>query len=118
MRNRWTGGKRQFLSVLLGTTALLACGQAAAAEATGVGTIETVVVTGSKFNADVAPAKARLDTTQPQTIINKSYINDSIAATSDYVTLLAIVPSLTGLSINGPGLSDGNVKNTLRGLPD
>jgi iron complex outermembrane receptor protein len=34
------------------------------------------------------------------------------------VNVLAIVPSLTGLSINGPGLSDGNVKNTLRGMPD
>jgi iron complex outermembrane receptor protein len=82
------------------------------------GPIETVVVTGSNFNADVAPAKASLNTTQPQTIINKSYIEDSIAATADYTTILAIVPSLTGQSINGPGLSDGNVKNTLRGLPD
>jgi iron complex outermembrane receptor protein len=80
--------------------------------------METVVVTGTKFNPDVAPAKASLSTTQPQTIINKSYIEDSVAQTSDYVTLLAIVPSLTGLSINGPGLSDGNVKNTLRGIPD
>ena len=62
--------------------------------------------------------KGSLDTTQPQTIINKSYIEDSVAQTADYVTLLAIVPSLTGLSINGPGLSDGNVKNTLRGMPD
>src|SRR5690242_10489961 len=82
------------------------------------GPIETVVVTGSNFNADVAPAKASLNTTQPQTIINKSYIEDSVAATADYTTILAIVPSLTGQSINGPGLSDGNVKNTLRGLPD
>lgn len=80
--------------------------------------VETVVVTGTKFNPEVAPAKASLATTQPQTIINRSYMEDSVAATSDYVTLLAIVPSLTGLSINGPGLSDGNVKNTLRGMPD
>lgn len=85
---------------------------------TGQGPIETVVVTGSRFNPDIAPSKARLETTQPQTIINKSYIEDSVAPTADYVTLLAIVPSLSGLSINGPGLSDGNVKNTLRGLPD
>ena len=25
---------------------------------------------------------------------------------------------MTGMDINGPGLSDGGVKNTLRGLPD
>ena len=34
------------------------------------------------------------------------------------MTILAIVPSLTGGDINGPGLSDGGTKNTLRGFPD
>ena len=82
------------------------------------GEIETVVVTGTAFNAEVAPAKSSLDTMEPQTIINKSYIQDSVANTSDYTTILAIAPSMTGMDINGPGLSDGNVKNTLRGLPD
>ncbi len=104
------------LAGLLSSTALF--GAAHAAGNSDAYTVETVVVTGSRFNADAAPAKASLDTTQPQTIIQKSYIEDSIAPTSDYVTMLAIVPSLTGLSINGPGLSDGNVKTTLRGLPD
>src|SRR3569833_1270906 len=80
--------------------------------------LETVVVTGSSFNADVAPAKSSLDTMEPQTVINKSYIQDSVANTADYTTILAIAPSMTGMDINGPGLSDGNVKNTLRGLPD
>ena len=82
------------------------------------GGLETVVVTGTAFNADVAPAKASLDTMEPQTVINKSYIQDSVANTADYTTILAIAPSMTGMDINGPGLSDGNVKNTLRGLPD
>ena len=80
--------------------------------------IETVVVTGTQFNPDVAPAKARLETTEPQTIINQSYIQDSIASTADYTTILAIAPSMTGIDTNGPGLSDGGVKNTLRGIPD
>ena len=79
---------------------------------------ETVVVTGTQFNPDVAPAKSSLETMEPQTIINQSYIKDSVAATADYTTILAIAPSMTGQDINGPGLSDGNVKNTLRGLPD
>jgi len=116
MSSRVSIRNKSLLIALLGTTALI--GSAHAADAFGDGPIETVVVTGSRFNADVAPAKASLDTTQPQTIIQKSYIQDSISPTADYVTILAIVPSLTGLSINGPGLSDGNVKNTLRGLPD
>lgn len=117
--------RARVLAVLLGTSTLCLAAPAFAADNTADaeldssrGPVETVVVTGSRFNPDVAPAKASLDTTQPETIINKSYIDDSVAATADYVNILAIVPSLTGLSINGPGLSDGNVKNTLRGLPD
>jgi iron complex outermembrane receptor protein len=96
--------------------ASLLAGQAAFAADSS--TIETIVVTGTHFNPESAPAKASLSTTEPQTIINRSYIEDSIAPTSDYVSILAIVPSMTGLDINGPGMSDGNVKNTLRGMPD
>lgn len=102
------------------TGGLLAAG-ASAADIIGGGTgtgVETVVVTGTKFNAEAAPAKASLNTTEPQTILTRTYIENSVADTADYTTLLAIVPSLTGLDVNGPGLSDGNVKNTLRGMPD
>jgi len=88
------------------------------AQADRTGDVETVIVTGTSFDTEVAPAKASLDTMEPQTIINKSYIQDSVAKTADYTTILAIVPSMTGQDINGPGLSDGNVKNTLRGMPD
>ena len=111
--------KGSVASLALFTGALLAAPAFAQQVAVNqAGEIETVVVTGTAFNADVAPAKSSLDTMEPQTIINKSYIQDSVANTSDYTTILAIAPSLTGMDINGPGLSDGNVKNTLRGLPD
>jgi iron complex outermembrane receptor protein len=80
--------------------------------------METIVVTGTRFNTDAAPAKASLDTVEPQTIINKSYIDNFVPATSDYVTILAIVPGLTGGDSDGPGLSDGGAKNTLRGMSD
>ena len=116
------------ISRLLGssaTWALFVCGSllaAAPASAQQVAAnnadIETVVVTGTQFNPDVAPAKARLETTEPQTIINQSYIQDSIASTADYTTILAIAPSMTGMDLNGPGLSDGGVKNTMRGIAD
>jgi iron complex outermembrane receptor protein len=79
---------------------------------------ETVVVSGTAFNPDTAPAKASLETMEPQTIINRSYIEDSVSATADYTTILAIAPGMTGFDVNGPGLSDGGVKNTMRGLPD
>ncbi len=84
----------------------------------GAGGIETVVVTGTAFDPESAPAKARLETMEPQTIISKSYIEDSVAEGADYTTILAIAPGLTGFDVNGPGLSDGGVKNTMRGLPD
>ncbi|MDR3528411.1 MAG: TonB-dependent receptor [Rhizomicrobium sp.] len=107
-------------STLALTGALFAVGAGAAdAIGGGIGTgVETVVITGTKFNAEAAPAKASVNTTEPQTIITKNYIENFATATADYTTILAIAPSLTGLDVNGPGLSDGNVKNTLRGLPD
>ena len=82
------------------------------------GPAETVVVTGTQFNPDSAPAKASLETMEPQTIINKSYIQDSVSESADYTTILAIAPGMTGFDVNGPGLSDGGVKNTMRGLAD
>ena len=81
--------------------------------------LETVVVTGTaQFSTDAAPAKSSLNTMEPETIINKSYIENFMPPQADYVTILAIVPSMTGGDPNGPGLSDGGAKNTLRGLPD
>ena len=115
-RNRLLGSAAILVSSLFAIAAPATAQQLADASADGQ--IETVVVTGTQFNAEVAPAKASLETMEPQTIINQSYIQDSTAATADYTTVLAIAPSMTGQDINGPGLSDGNVKNTLRGLPD
>ena len=102
-------------AVTIGLAAQIA--PAMAQEESGTGT-ETVVVTGTRFSTEAAPAKASLDTTEPQTIINRAYIENFVAPQSDYVTILGIVPSMTGGDINGPGLSDGGTKNTLRGLPD
>jgi len=79
---------------------------------------ETIVITGTKFNTDAAPAKASLETTEPQTIINKSYIENFLPPQQDYNGILAIVPSMTGSDPAGPGLSDGGAKNTLRGFAD
>jgi iron complex outermembrane receptor protein len=81
--------------------------------------LETVIVTGTaQFNTEAAPAKSSLNTMEPETIINRSYIENFMPPQADYVTILSIVPSMTGGDPNGPGLSDGGAKNTLRGLPD
>ena len=92
--------------------------QVAANDATGE-PLETVIVTGTaQFSTDAAPAKSSLNTMEPETIINRSYIENFMPPQADYVTILSIVPSMTGGDPNGPGLSDGGAKNTLRGLPD
>ena len=106
---------------LLGCTALTSVSLIAVADASRAFAddvpLETVVVTTTQFDTDAAPAKASLETTEPQTIINRSYIENFAPPQADYVTLLSIVPSMTGGDTNGPGLSDGGAKNTLRGLP-
>jgi iron complex outermembrane recepter protein len=108
-----------FISFPIMTAGMFACvGNSQAQQIAQDAVPETVVITGTLFNPDVAPAKASVNTEEPQTVITKSYIEDSIVPTADYVTILAITPSLTGQDISGPGLSDGSVKNTLRGLPD
>ncbi|TAL00493.1 MAG: TonB-dependent receptor [Rhodospirillaceae bacterium] len=109
------------LSLTAFSAASASAAETAAADAdAGVSTnpSESIVVTGTRFKAELAPAKASLDITEPQTIINRQYIENFLPATSDYVGILAIAPSMTGTDSNGPGLSDGGVKNTLRGLPD
>jgi iron complex outermembrane receptor protein len=116
-RNRLLGSAAFLVSGLFALALPAAAQQVAANDQLGAD-LETVVVTGTAFNADTAPAKARLETAEPQTIINQSYVQDSVASTADYTTILAIAPSMTGIDLNGPGLSDGGVKNTLRGIPD
>jgi iron complex outermembrane receptor protein len=114
-----TGALRRSTAVLALLAGAAFAGTAQAQQmADAAGGIETVVVTGTAFDPESAPAKARLETMEPQTIINKSYIEDSVAETGTYTTILAIAPSMTGSDLNGPGLSDNGVKNTLRGLPD
>lgn len=64
-----------------------------------------------------APAAASLKTTEPQSVISRSYIEDSRAADSDYTAVTAIAPSVSGgITTNGPGL--GETKNTIRGFQD
>ena len=108
------------MALFMGALLVEPAGAQQVADATSSGSqpLETVVVTGTAFNTDAAPAKSSLDTMEPETIINKSYIENFTAPQSDYVTILSIVPSMTGGDPNGPGLSDGGAKNTLRGLPD
>ena len=64
----------------------------------------------------IAPTQASLDATQPQSIITREFIDLSVAPTADYSQIVNIAPSLSGSSMNGPGLSEN--KTTLRGFQD
>lgn len=64
----------------------------------------------------VAPTQASLDATQPQSVITRAYIEQSVAPTAEYSRVVNIAPSLSGDSANGPGLSE--TKTTMRGFSD
>lgn len=63
-----------------------------------------------------APAHADLEATQPQAIIERGFIEKSVPPTGDYTNAVNIAPSISGVSLNGPGLSEATF--TLRGFQD
>lgn len=78
-------------------------------------TIDVVVKRGTA--AAVAPTQTNLTTTQPQSIISRSFIEESVAPTGNFNTIAAIAPSAaTQPSPNGPGLAD--TRTSLRGFQD
>ena len=118
-----------FISKLLTSAALLTVishGGYAQAQSTGVTTatgtegadVQQVVVTAERTTAStVAPSKASLLETQPQSIITHAYIEQATPETGDYTTTILIAPSIAGVSSNGGGVGDTNT-STLRGFQD
>ncbi|WP_165837201.1 TonB-dependent receptor [Phenylobacterium hankyongense] len=78
--------------------------------------VEELVVTGASGAVTNAPVKASLEATQPQSIIDRQAIDQFIPATADYTQIVNLSPSVSGTSVNGPGL--GESKTTLRGFQD
>lgn len=80
--------------------------------------IEVVVVTAAKGTAaNVAPTKSSLDAFQPQSIISRTYIENSMSDVSDYTGIATIAPSVSGgVDNNGPGLSEKDA--VIRGFQD
>ncbi|MEO9130352.1 MAG: TonB-dependent receptor [Sphingomonas sp.] len=86
------------------------------AEAQRIAEGSDIVVTATKAN-EIAPVTASLQTTQPQSIISRSFIEDSLPATSDFNQIALISPSVSGYgNANGPGLSES--KAQIRGFQD
>lgn len=75
-----------------------------------------IVVTATKAN-EIAPVTASLQATQPQSIISRSFIEDSLPATADFNQIALISPSVTmNGGVNGAGLSES--KAQIRGFQD
>ena len=94
------------------TTTANAKGQANDAQAL---TSSDIIVTGSR-TAEIAPLTASLTTTQPQTAVNRAYI-DSANPGSDMFQLVSLAPSVNATgNTNGTGL--GETKVSIRGFQD
>jgi iron complex outermembrane receptor protein len=75
-----------------------------------------ILVTGTKAN-EIAPVTASLQTTQPQAIVSRSFIEESLPATVDFNQIALITPSVSNYGgNNGIGLSES--KAQIRGFQD
>ena len=120
-------GNKFWLAVLLSTASLTAVVNSSLAQTANPESVaattrapddpdrEVIVITGSRGTVEaLSPAKASLDAFEPQTIISRTFIEDSVADTADYTNVIMFAPSVSGVSSNGPGLSEK--KFVLRGF--
>lgn len=75
-----------------------------------------IVVTATLAN-EIAPVTSSLQTTQPQAIVSRSFIEDSLPATADFNQLALITPSFSSTGGDG-GMGISESKGTLRGFQD
>lgn len=75
-----------------------------------------IIVSATKAN-EIAPVTASLQTTQPQAIVSRSFIEESLPATVDFNQIALITPSVSNYGgNNGVGLSES--KAQIRGFQD
>lgn len=99
---------------------LLLAAPAVAADATrqptGIAEGSDIVVTATRANV-IAPVTASLAATEPQAIVSRSFIEDSLPATADFNVIALISPSVSNFgNNNGIGLSES--KAQIRGFQD
>ena len=77
---------------------------------------DDIVVTATRVNKET-PITSSLKTAEPQSIITRSIIEDSVAKTDDFMSIAALSPSATTTNLgNGPGFGDAKIN--LRGFKD
>jgi iron complex outermembrane receptor protein len=82
----------------------------------GIADSSDIVVTATKPNI-IAPVTASLEATQPQSIVSRSFIQDSLSTAADFNQIALIAPSVSSFGgTNGVGLSES--KAQIRGFQD
>ncbi|WP_395397944.1 TonB-dependent receptor [Novosphingobium sp. BL-8A] len=90
--------------------------EASAQAKSGIAEGSDILVTATRAN-ELAPVTASLQATQPQSIISRSFIEDSLPATADFNQIALISPSVSNYgAANGVGLSES--KAQIRGFQD
>lgn len=125
VRARLLAGSAVFAMVSFAAPALAAADQPAPADQSapagdaGSNTIrntDDIVVTGTRVNLST-PITASIHTFEPQAIVSRSIIEDSVPATADFSDVILLTPGASGTSNGGgPGLSES--KTVLRGFQD
>ncbi len=101
---------------LVSTAPAFAADAATAAVADTITNRDDIVVTATKVN-QAAPITSSVHTFEPQSIISRTIIEDSVAATEDFMTIAALSPGASTTNLgNGPGFGDAKIN--LRGFKD
>ncbi len=89
----------------------------AAAAADQIHNADDIVVTATKVNQST-PITASVHTFEPQAIVSRSIIENSIAPTADYSQVIMLTPGASLAPSSGNGVGLGDTKITLRGFVD
>ena len=104
------------LSSLIAAPLHAEAAKAPQADQDGIAEGSAIVVTATRPNR-IAPVTSSLQATQPQSIVSRSFIEDSLPATADFNLIALISPSVSNTgNTNGPGLSES--KSQIRGFQD
>ena len=111
-------------SVAISVQVLLAISQTPAlADVVQLGTVQVVQSRGDAVpNAATsiptnAPSSVSIEAVQPQSIINRDYIQENAVAGANFTDIVNIAPSVLSVDPNGPGLMESQ-SLTLRGFQD
>ena len=84
---------------------------------TGITNTDDIVVTGTRVNQST-PITSSVHTFEPQSIISRSIIENSVPPTADYAQAILLTPGASLVPSSGNGVGLGDAKITLRGFTD